>query len=531
MISGRCVCAGASVCWVLGIASVARATLSGQPAATVERYALVIGVNKSVDTDLPRLRYADDDAVKYFELFQLLGFRTFLLATLDENTARLHRRASGEASPATSRALGAAVQLLAESLAKARHRGHATVLYFVYAGHGNVKGGTGYITLEDRRLTGSELRRNVFDQARAGTTHLIVDACHSFYLAYSRGPGGRRRKVRGFTHLTEAFPEQRFGLLLSTSTARASHEWEGFQAGVFSHEVRSGLYGAADVDGDGRVSYREIAAFISRANAAIDNERFRPRIYARAPTSDGALIDLRNAQHILRIAAHLHGRYLLEDNRGVRIADFHSGAGQSVTLLRPVQQPILFLRRIEGEEQEYEIRGKAPVVQLSGIASHPPSAQHRGAAHWAFTRLFSLPFDRAFVQRFAMPNALAKQKDSLARGRWSWLDYLGWGAAGGGLAAVAAGVALSFAAAGAASDDATLSQVETASRNDEIAAYNAGAAALYAVGGVALVGGAVALLWSHKTAKPEKAKAGRLTAVLSVGAGSTGASVGLAGRF
>ena len=72
-----------------------------------------------------------------------------------------------------------------------------------------------------------------------------------------------------------------------------SHEWAGFEAGVFSHEVRSGLFGAADADGDGRVTYAEIAAFVRRANEAIPADRFRPQVLARPPQGDGMLVDLR----------------------------------------------------------------------------------------------------------------------------------------------------------------------------------------------------------------------------------------------
>ena len=53
----------------------------------------------------------------------------------------------------------------------------------------------------------------------------------------------------------------RIGFLLSTSSGRESHEWEGVQAGVFSHEVRSGLYGAADVETGAAVDDETDATF------------------------------------------------------------------------------------------------------------------------------------------------------------------------------------------------------------------------------------------------------------------------------
>ena len=97
-------------------------------------------------------------------------------------------------------------------------------------------------------------------------------------LALPRGPGGIRRPASGFVNLEAAARAGHIGFLLSSSLSGETHEWAGFEAGVFSHEVRSGLYGAADADGDGRVTYPEIAAFVERANAAIVNQRFRPRV-------------------------------------------------------------------------------------------------------------------------------------------------------------------------------------------------------------------------------------------------------------
>jgi hypothetical protein len=45
-------------------------------------FALIIGVNQGPDRDTVPLRYADDDAARYRDLFQEIGARTQLLASL-----------------------------------------------------------------------------------------------------------------------------------------------------------------------------------------------------------------------------------------------------------------------------------------------------------------------------------------------------------------------------------------------------------------------------------------------------------------
>ena len=56
-------------------------------------FALIVGANQSVDNLTP-LKYADDDAARYLDLFRLLGARTYLLSRLDDNTRRLHPQAA-----------------------------------------------------------------------------------------------------------------------------------------------------------------------------------------------------------------------------------------------------------------------------------------------------------------------------------------------------------------------------------------------------------------------------------------------------
>jgi hypothetical protein len=100
-------------------------------------FALVIGVNKSVDRGLKKLRYADDDAVRYFELFRSLGLRTALVTRSDANTRRIHPQALAEAHLPLRSELSGVIQRLAREIARAHRRGLKTVLYVAYAGHGN----------------------------------------------------------------------------------------------------------------------------------------------------------------------------------------------------------------------------------------------------------------------------------------------------------------------------------------------------------------------------------------------------------
>jgi hypothetical protein len=317
---------------------------------------------------------------------------------------------------------------------------------------------------------------------------VIIDACYSYFLAYGRGPGGKRRHVEGFSAL-EQIPGD-VGFLLSTSAARESHEWEAFQAGIFSHEVRSGLFGAADADHDGVVSYREIAAFVQRANAGIANERYRPQIYARPPKNSETLLDLRDAlARGVEIEATHAGRYMLEDARGVRLADLHGA--EAVRVVRP-ENTRLYLHDVE-RRREYEIAAdrKGP-LRLSALTPRPPRVSARGALHDAFDLLFCLPFDATAVAAFQYASLETKPEPTSLFTR----ENASYVTAGVGVVTLGVAAGLLYSAkvlrdAARTSD----SQQDVWQRNQTISARNQLATGLAIGGAVALVGGAILYLW------------------------------------
>jgi hypothetical protein len=463
----------------------ARADDKVQPHAV---YALIVGTNRSVDADLKPLRYADDDAVRNQELFRALGARTLLLATLDEETSRLSPQAAAEAQPPTRAYLAKAVSQLAAEIGTARARGVRTSLYLLYAGHGNVDGQRAYITLEDARLDAAALGREVLDVIKADENHLIVDACYSYFLVGERGPGGERRPMQGFSALSDLGRRSDLGLLLSTSSGTESHEWGAYQAGIFSHEVRSGLYGAADFDGDGRISYAEMAAFLDRANQAIVNEKYRPKIFARAPTGTTQLIDLRpGLGRSLAVGQSFpSAHYLVEDSRGVRVLDFHNAQGRALSLVRPGGVGNLYLRRLT-DGQELTVPASDQKVELALLAFADARVAERGAAHQAFSLIFSLPFDAA---RKDLVLTVAPPDQPATRPRRAWV----LGALGAGTIITATvGGALLWDASSKADEARHASGTRTSYLNGRINTRNAQATVAFALAGAGVTAGAI--LW------------------------------------
>jgi Caspase domain len=482
-----CLALTLSVAWEALEAPASAAAPTDVPA----RFALIIGVNRSVDPDAAPLRYADDDAAKYQELFRGLGARTYLVARLDANTERLHGQAAAEAREPTQAEFGKVVDELAADVRFAQKRRLRTIVYVVYSGHGNVEKGRAYLALEDARLFGSDLDTLILDRLNATEFHVIVDACYSNLLASPRGPGGHRREWHGFSAHAGIRPRANVGLLFSTSSAKESHEWQGVESGIFSHEVRSGLYGAADADGDGLVTYPEIAAFVERANAAIPGERFRPDVYAHPPVAETTLVDLRAlSRQRIDISGAEHAHYTLEDGRGVQVAEFHNGADQPVSLVTPARSSPLYLRRVD-DDVEFAIPMTFGTVRLAELTATRPSVAQRGAAALSFGRIFALPFGPSWVHGLATDEPASDDGTRHTGRAWA-----GWSLMGVGAVGLAVGTAATISAARArASLAPDASGMKAAAVNGTLDARRWQATLGFGVGALGVAAGTALLLW------------------------------------
>ena len=387
----RTLSAGAAL--VAAALAVTAASRAAAAAPAVRRFALVIGENHSDQRDVLNLRYADDDAIAMHQLLREAGVESVLLVRPDADTRAQSPGLEPGGPPRWSELINHLRRLEADIRA-ANAAGERTSLLIFYSGHGGVAHGEGYIQLEDTRLTRTLLRRAILDRTAAGQVNVIVNACRSYYLAFDKGPGGRRRRAEPGALAEGARP--RVGYVLSTSSDRDSHEWEMFQGGIFSHEVESALRGAADANRDGLVTYAELGAFLTVANRGIPNARFRPDFLVRpaAALSDVILGWPARAEALL-LDEPDQGHLYVEDAVGARVADVHAARGQLLALHLPERRP-LFVRR-QGGGREVVIRGRHEVTRLSDLDSRPVMVASKGAIHIAFGMLFSAPFGEADV--------------------------------------------------------------------------------------------------------------------------------------
>jgi uncharacterized caspase-like protein len=109
-------------------------------------------------------------------------------------------------------------------------------------------------------------------QIRAERVIVIADACHS---------GGTRQGVDNPTNSSFATlfePSRRLTLTAAGDNELSLEDtrWGGGH-GVFTHHILEGLRGAADADGNGIVTFEEVAAFVTSRVSAATNGRQNPQ--------------------------------------------------------------------------------------------------------------------------------------------------------------------------------------------------------------------------------------------------------------
>lgn len=437
---------------LLAMLIVGLSVASVSPASAAEkRFALVVGYNFSDDSALKPLRYADDDALRYGALFSHVASESIVLTQLDRETKRL-MGAKKVGAPTRSQII-ASLAKMKKKMDLAKAQGHKPVLYFAYSGHGNYDAsGRGYVHLRGSRFTTRDLYYYLFDAFKPYPVVLIVDACNAALLVNSRGVA-RRRKARQHRLKLENYPH--VGVILASSSVGETHEWGRYLAGVFSHEIRSGLLGAADLNGDRKVTFAELAAFVSAANARVKNPIVQVKAYIRPPvnTPNLALVDLSSSRFpvAVTIGREIKGRAHVVDSELVRYADFHKSARQTFTLALTNRKNFVI---VHGDD-EYVVpagaQGNLRLKDLTRRKRRVVSARGAGSEYFERT-LFHQTFDTKYAAQYLKSDYL----QGLELERFELLPWYkntgGWVALAGGLGTLGAAAGFHLAAFNSASE-------------------------------------------------------------------------------
>jgi hypothetical protein len=209
------------------------------------RFAVVIGSNAG-GPERKSLRYAEQDAARLASVLRELGsFRGVDVMLLQGQGLAAVRRALGN--------LRTQIQI-----ARREEPASRSLALVYYSGHSDGRA----LELGRERLEFPEVQRALADSG-AQTRLLIVDACQSGTMLAAKGgsPAPAFELDTGGSGAGEA-------ILTSAAATEEALESAELQGSFFSHHLLSGLRGAADANGDGRVDLSEAYRYASARTVA-----------------------------------------------------------------------------------------------------------------------------------------------------------------------------------------------------------------------------------------------------------------------
>jgi hypothetical protein len=322
-------------------AALVTAIAAGRAHAQVERYAIVIGHNQGAADETP-LHWAEDDAVKVARVLRELG------GFPAENLLLLR----GESPEAIRRALIATN----DRIRTRPSAGGRAMLLVYFSGHADAAA----MHLGGSTLEHAELRQLVRGSA-AGMRVLVVDACRSGAL--TRLKGGHDAPPFAITVDAWAGGASEGAVFLTSSAVNEdAQESDEVKGSFFTHAFVSGLMGAADADGDGRVMLEEAYRYAyentlrasSRTLAGPQHPTFQYDFRGQGQIVLATLNDGKRERGVLAFPPG-RGYLVMQGDR----------AGPVVAEIGPHDRT----RRLSVPPDRYFIRGRGPGYMLEGTVA------------------------------------------------------------------------------------------------------------------------------------------------------------------
>jgi hypothetical protein len=186
----RLITSAIAAAWVTTYAAVGRgAAPSGATGTRV--YALIVGNNTPPaqgDGAPAPLRYADDDAFRFYQFFEHITAKVRMFTVPDPETQRRFREITAKAGLPTVTEIRRAATRFGRRIEKDRQAGFKTVVYIVFSGHGAyTENGDIALVLLDGFLTREVLYRDILGRLNADFQHLFIDACYAEGVVGTRG--------------------------------------------------------------------------------------------------------------------------------------------------------------------------------------------------------------------------------------------------------------------------------------------------------------------------------------------------------
>lgn len=304
------------------------------PASGATRFLVAVGARTGLpDEDL--LIYANSDAERLHDTFVELGAVAPSRATLIEDGG-VH-------------GLELAIARLQGEVAEAVRQGERVEVIFYASSHGDADA----LHMDGARYPLASLTAALKDLP-ADAVVLILDACRTATSARGRDKGAVRGPAFDVTVSREVAPRG-FVTLYAARDGEAAQESDALEGAYFTHHLIVGLRGAADFDGDKKVTLAEAwrhAHQTTLARSHATSQAQHPEMTQDlAGEAELVLVDLLRARATLVLPPAVAGELLLVDAASGRVLfEVQKTAGREVAVALPARRVRAQLRPADARD-------------------------------------------------------------------------------------------------------------------------------------------------------------------------------------
>jgi hypothetical protein len=278
----------------------------------IRRFAFLVGANDG-GKDRGTLRYAVTDARAMKTVLEDLG------GVLPQNSRFLEE-------PSREIFLDE-MQSLAKSVADARERFRRVEVFFYYSGHSDENS----LFLGESRVTYAEFK-NLITSLEADVRIAILDSCASGSLALPKGV----KKKSPFL-LDTAYDMKGYAFMTSSSASEAAQESGRLKKSYFTHNLISGMRGAADMNQDGRITLSEAYQFafegtLTQTEKTMAGPQHPSYHIEMSGTGDVVITEIGKSSALLNIKKDVNGKIYIHSKDNVLVVELSKTAGREVSI-------------------------------------------------------------------------------------------------------------------------------------------------------------------------------------------------------
>lgn len=291
----------------------------------INRYVVAVSANYG-GQGRPVLRYAETDAKSFAKVLGEMGGVQpgNVILVKEPGVASLQKQLDG----------------LDGKIAKGKNAVDRNEVLFYYSGHADDKG----LRLGNEVYAWKELRKRI-DAMSADVKIAVIDACGSG--AITRLKGGVA--VPAFM-VDQSSDMKGYAFITSSTQDESSQESDKLKGSFFTHSLVSGLRGAGDLSGDGKVTLSEAYQFafnetLQKTEKTMGGAQHPSRDMNLAGTGDVVMTDLRSTSAGLELDEDVDGRLFIRDANGELVAELYKKSGRAMSLGFPAGKYTVRLER------------------------------------------------------------------------------------------------------------------------------------------------------------------------------------------